>query len=130
MGLELDVDKFRDAFLRLREGASEACAGAVREHMLTDVFPATQRAVPKLTGALLATGRVEPGRSPHETSIWYGDSATENDSMVDYAAAVHEILHKRHNAPTQAKFVEQPLKESVERLKERAARALEDKARE
>lgn len=129
MGLSLDMEEFRGAFQRLRDGAGDACSRAVREHMETDVLPATQRRVPVLTGALLGTARVEPGRTSHETSIWYGDSATEDDAAVDYAAAVHEILDKRHNPPTSAKFVEEPLKESVPRLVERAGKALEDTAR-
>ena len=128
MGLKLNMEEFRAAFQRLRDGAGDTCAKAVREHMLLDVLPATQARVPKLTGALVGTARVEAGRTPYETSVWYGDSATENDLAVDYAAAVHEILEKKHAPPTSAKYVEEPLHESVPRLIERAGHELQDLA--
>lgn len=128
MGLSFEgLEEFRAAFSRLRDRGPEVVGTAVRRHMEEDVLPATQERVPVLTGRLKATGRVEAGAQPHEWVVWYGDSATNNDAAVDYAAAVHE-REARHVPPTEMKFVEGPLKESVERLADRAARALDDLA--
>ena len=128
MGLQMDgLDEFREAFARLRDRGPEVIGTAVRRHMEEDVLPAAQERVPVLTGRLKATGRVEAGQEPHEWVVWFGDSATENDALVDYAAAVHE-RDARHAPPTGVKFVEDPLKESVERLAHRAAHALDDLA--
>lgn len=129
MGLKMDgLGEFRAAFERIRDRGEEKLSEVVRDHMEHDVFPETQKRVPVMLGRLKGTGRVEPGTEPHEYSVWYGDSAVDNDSMVDYAAAVHE-REARHAPPTGTKFVEEPLKESVPRLAEKAAKAMEDLAR-
>jgi hypothetical protein len=96
--------------------------------MERDLFPETQKRVPKKSGRLEETGHVAPGDKKGSYKVVYGDSSTNNDSMVDYAAAVHEIEKAKHAPPTGAKFVEEPLKEGVERLAERTARALDDLA--
>lgn len=128
MGLDLNgLKEFRDAFQKLRDRGPEVIGTAVRRHMEEDVLPATQSRVPVMSGRLKATGRVEPGQAPHEYVIWYGDSATNNDALVDYAAAVHE-RSARHAPPTGTGFVKEPLEESVQRLADRAAKALEDLA--
>jgi hypothetical protein len=130
MGIHMDgLDEFKAAFERLKEKRDETARDVVRRHMEEDVFPLTQELVPVDTGALKATGRVEPGDSQNETVIWYGDSAVEDDAAVDYAAAVHEIEEHKHMPPTQAKFVQQPLEESVPRLQRRAGQAFEDSVR-
>lgn len=129
MGIKLDgLDEFKAAFERLRDGAERKLDETLKDHMEHDVFPETQKRVPEMTGRLKGTGRVEKGDSGHEYSIWYGDSAVNNDTLVDYAAAVHE-RDARHEPPTGTKFVEGPLKESVPRLADKAAQALEDLAR-
>lgn len=128
MGLNLDgLDEFRAAFQRIMDHGEEVIGTAVRRHMEEDVLPATQEHVPVMTGRLKATGRVEQGNTPTEWKVWYGDSATDNDALVDYAAAVHE-REAKHVPPTGVKFVEDPLNESVERLAQRAAKDLEDLA--
>lgn len=128
MGVSFEgLDDFRSAFQRIRDHGEEVIGTAVRRHMEEDVLPETEKHVPVMTGRLKSTGRVEQGGSPTEWVVWYGDSAVNNDSLVDYAAAVHE-REARHVPPTGTNFVEDPLKESVERLAERAARALEDLA--
>ena len=129
MGLSMDgLDEFKAAFERLRERGPEVIGTAVRTHMEEEVLPATQERVPVMSGRLKATGRVERGQEPHEYVVWYGDSATNNDALVDYAAAVHE-REARHAPPTGVDYVKVPLEESVGRLADRAARALEDLAR-
>jgi hypothetical protein len=81
--------------------------------------------VPKLTGALAGTARVESGDKPGAWVLRYGNSKTSNPAEVDYAAAVHE-RPATHLPPTQDKFVEKPLKETIPQFKERAARAFRD----
>lgn len=130
MGLKFrGLEEFRDAFTRLRDESEGKLSDTVRQHMESDVFPRTQERVPVASGRLKETGRVERGDKPTEHVIWYGDSAVENDTAVDYAAAVHEIEEHRHEPPTSTKYVEEPLRESVPRLQKRAAQALEDVAR-
>lgn len=130
MGLQFDgLEEFRDAFKRLRDNSRNELSNTVRDHLENDVFPKTQEKVPVETGALKSTGRVEDGSTPGEHVIWYGDSAVNNDALVDYAAAVHEIGHARHDPPTQYKFVQEPLEESVPDLQKKAGDALERLAR-
>lgn len=130
MGLSMDgLEEFRAAFQRLRDRSRSELDSTVKRHMEDDVLPKTQEKVPVATGRLKETGRVEQGSSSGAHAVWYGDSAVNNDTMVDYAAAVHEITQHRHDPPTQAKFVEEPLKESVPRLQQKAGEALERVAR-
>ena len=129
MGFEMNgLDELRDAFQRLRDRGEEVLDNALRDHMEHDVLPATQERVPVMTGRLKATGRVEKATEPNTYQVWYGDSSTNDDSLVDYAAAVHE-REARHAPPTGTKFVEEPLNESKERLAQKAADALENLAR-
>jgi hypothetical protein len=86
--------------------------------MSKDVFPETQRIVPVDTGLLKATGKVVVNES-RDVSIWYGDPTRDGGPGVDYAAAVHEIIRARHEAPTQAKYVETPLFSMLPRLRKK-----------
>lgn len=130
MGFKLrGFDEFRDSFKRLRERGPETIDASVRRHMQDDLFPETQRLVPKASGRLQETGHVEPAGKQGAYRVVYGDSSTNNDSMVDYAAAVHQITKAKHAPPTGPKFVEEPLKEGVERLAQRVADDLEKLAR-
>lgn len=129
MGLKFDgLEEFRESFERLRDRAGDVTDQTLQDHMEHDVFPETQNRVPVMTGRLKETGRVEGGTEPHTVSVWYGDSAVNNDRLVDYAAAVHE-RDARHAPPTGTKFVQEPLEESVPRLADKAAKAYEDLAR-
>lgn len=129
MGLKFDgLEEFRESFERLRDRAGDVTDQTLQDHMEHDVFPETQNRVPVMTGRLKETGRVESGTEPHTVSVWYGDSAVNNDRLVDYAAAVHE-RDARHAPPTGTKFVQEPLEESVPRLADKAAKAYEDLAR-
>jgi len=128
MGISLDVSGFKGAFERLRDKSKEACSKAVEEHMRDVVFPETQVQVPKATGALAGTGELRRGRREGGWAVHYGNSPVEDDLAVDYAAAVHEILEHHHEPPTKVKFVEEPLRDSVPQLKERAAKKLDELA--
>lgn len=93
------------------------------------VFPESQVQVPKATGALEGTGEVRPGHKPGSWAVHYGNSPVNNRSMVDYAAAVHEIEDHKHMPPTKVKFVEDPLKHNLEDLKKRAGKKFDEAAR-
>lgn len=128
MGLKMDFSEFRGALERLRDKSKDACSKAVEEHMREVVFPESQVQVPKATGALEATGEVRPGVKTGSWQIHYGNSPVNDRSMVDYAAAVHEIEEHRHDPPTKIKYVEDPLKNNLELLKERAGKKLDEAA--
>lgn len=128
MGIKFEgLDEFRAAFERLRERSDEAASRVVQDHMEHDVFPETQARVPVMTGRLKETGRVVRGDEKNSFSVMYGDSPVNDDTLVDYAAAVHE-REARHAPPTGTKFVQEPLEKSVDRLAEKAAKAFEDLA--
>jgi hypothetical protein len=78
-------------------------------------FRTSQVMVPKKTTALQKTGVINDteGRgSRRSKSFTYGQPG-EGDGIIDYAAAVHEILRANHAAPTQAKYVEAALLENL-----------------
>ena len=53
------------------------------------------------------------GNQGYFVDIFYGGPA------APYALYVHEIIGNYHNPPTQAKYLEQPLMESMNGLQER-----------
>lgn len=125
MGLKFDgLEEFRASFERLRTRSGEVADQVVRDHMEHEVFPETQVRVPVMVGRLKATGRVERGDVPHEYAVWYGDSAENNDRLVDYAAAVHN-RDATHAPPTGIDFVRIPLEGSADRLAQKSADVLE-----
>jgi len=84
-----------------------ATVGAARE-ALKPIFDESQRLVPVDTGRLKRSGELSVKRTGGTivAKIGYG---REGKHIVDYATKVHEVLTFRHAAPTQAKFLEQPL---------------------
>lgn len=128
MGLSFrGLDEFRAAFERIADKAPETASDVSRRHLQETVYPLSQTLVPKLSGDLAGTGRIEEGPRPGSWSLRYGDSKVSNPAEVDYAAAVHE-RDATHLPPTQYKYVEKPLKETVEQFKTRAAKAFKDLA--
>lgn len=86
------------------------------------VFNESQRLVPVDTGALKSSGHVDPPDvAPGNIviNIGYGGVA------ADYALRVHEDLAMRHAAPTQAKFLEQPMAMALDSLNSRVAGRME-----
>lgn len=78
----------------------------------------SQIQVPKKTGQLAKSARYifRKKSGPRRIkSVKYGyqlpDSSDE--TVLDYAAAVHEILKASHASPTKAKYVEDPLVQNV-----------------
>lgn len=113
MGFRMNTSSARKKWKLAEKKFEEAFEDAEKAHIQV-VFAQTQIRVPKETGRLAETGKVEEnssGRRHVSNSIWYGEPG-EGEGVVDYAAAVHEILSASHNPPTGAKFVEVPLIQS------------------
>lgn len=126
MGFEFaGLNEYRDAFLRLRSRGREKAGEGVKEHMDMVLKPLVDELVPKLTGALVETGRVVPGPTDLSYTLRYGNSAVQNRSMVDYAAAVHEIEYARHASPTSAKFLSKPLEETKGKIGDKVGAKLD-----
>lgn len=118
MSFKLSMDDMQKKFARAAEDFPVYFDTATDHH--TDaVFAETKVRVPKKTGALEATGIVEE----HSTKNHFRFIITYGGGDVDYAAAVHEILKASHAPPTGAKYVEQPLIESIPALKVRLQEA-------
>ncbi len=114
MGFKMNTSSARKKWKLAEKNFEDAFEDAANAHIEV-VFAQTQIRVPKETGRLAETGRVEhnsSGRRHVSNSIWYGEPG-EGEGIVDYAAAVHEILSASHNPPTGAKFVEVPLIQSA-----------------
>lgn len=109
---------------RLKKRIEEAAQEGVDEGVDL-VYAQSQIEVPKDTGALQATGqKVNKSRTGPRRSgaVRYGEPG-EGEGIIDYAAAVHEILKASHAAPTKAKFVEDPLVQNVPGTKKATAAA-------
>ena len=71
--------------------------------------------IPKKTGALVGTGHVvihSSSGTERSSGYKYGEPG-EGEGIIDYAAAVHEILKASHKSPTKAKYIEDPLVQGV-----------------
>lgn len=90
-------------------------AGEGAQKSSGELYRDSQKQVPRDTNALASSGRYiyhsqsGPRRS---TGIKYGYPG-EGDNILDYAAAVHEILKASHAPPTKAKYVEDPLVQGI-----------------
>lgn len=83
------------------------------------LYRQSQIQVPKKTRALANTAHfVEHLTTGYKRSrgVRYGEPG-EGEGIIDYAAAVHEILKASHAAPTKAKYVEDPLVAGIPRYK-------------
>lgn len=101
------IERFKEAIPDRAQDAAEDYVDLVKAQ--ADVL------VPKSTGALLGTGHtgIKSGAGTTRSAfVHYGDSSTDRVGVF-YAAAVHERFSHRHAAPTQAKYVEQPLYETI-----------------
>lgn len=113
LGLQKAINSCERFEKALGEAAQDGVDGS------TDIlYRESQVQVPKKTGALAESGR----RVAHSSSgprrskgIKYGYQTPDSsdESVLDYAAAVHEILKASHAAPTKAKFVEDPLVQGI-----------------
>lgn len=127
MGIRMKgLIKAQNSFERLRKNLPREVGRATKDHTEA-VFKVTQRRVPKKTTALMRTGIIVPNITSgyrRSYSIWYGEPG-EGPGIIDYAAAVHEILKAKHAPGTGPKFVEQPLITSIPEFKGRIKAAIE-----
>lgn len=108
------MQKAINGFDRLVENIQDAAGDGVDDGI--DVaFAQSEIEVPKETGALLATGMkiVDSATGPTRSKAFRYGEPGEGPGVIDYAAAVHEILKASHAPPTKAKFVEDPLVQSI-----------------
>lgn len=106
------------------ESIAENAEDAVQNN-IQEIFEETQRRVPKDTGKLADSGRiewVEKSGAVREAMIRYGDSNIDRVGVF-YAAAVHEILDAQHDPPTGPKYVELPLIEGQDKFERDIAKA-------
>jgi len=112
-------------------GAAQDTVDDSTDHL----YEESQIQVPKKTGKLAASGR----KILHKTSgprrsagIKYGEDVPDSsdEDVLDYAAAVHEILKASHASPTKAKYVEDPLVEGVTEYKRAGVTACKKAVRE
>jgi hypothetical protein len=96
----------KDVETRLNETITEtedATEEALKE-IGQRIFDRSQHLVPVDTGALKASGYVETETTPDGFEVRIGYAMGDDPP---YANFVHEDLTKHHDAPTQAKFLEQ-----------------------
>ena len=100
-----EIKLLGDAIARIPQEMPHVLEKAIYEEALV-IFKESQRIVPIDTGALYSSGVVHmPKKEGNRTfvRVSYGGSA------ASYALYVHENLYAKHDAPTQAKYLETPL---------------------
>ena len=118
MGISFDLEGDKALIKAIKDGkdrSPQAVAQAIWEEANT-IFAKSQILVPVDTGVLRGSGGVsapQMGNQGYFVDIFYGGPA------APYALYVHEIIGNYHNPPTQAKYLEQPLMESMNGLQER-----------
>lgn len=98
--------------------------GQALEEEANEIFGLSQVLVPIDTGALRGSGGVSApefhGDNDVSVDIFYGGTA------APYALLVHEIMGYHHNAPTQAKYLEEPFMDRLENIKQNLASRILD----
>lgn len=121
----LEVEGMNDLLEMLVKGgrnAVELSARYLYAHAVK-VFAVSQLEVPVDTGALRSSGFItQPFVFGNQVaiSIVYGQAA------APYALWVHEIMEYYHEPPTKAKFLEDPLTNSLEEFRVGFRQVLED----
>lgn len=118
LGLQKAMNSCDRFALDLQDVAGKTAERSAREHL----YPESQIQVPKKTNALARSGRfiIRSAAGPFRSwSVKYGFNVPDSSSeeVLDYAAAVHEILTANHAPPTKAKFVESPLIQGIRSYK-------------
>jgi hypothetical protein len=121
----LEVEGMNDLLDMLVRGGRDAVAvsGRYLYAHAAKVFERSQYEVPVDTGALRSSGFItQPFVVGNQVaiSIVYGQAA------APYALWVHEILDAYHEPPTKAKFLEDPLTNSLEDFRVGFRKVLED----
>lgn len=97
--------------------------GQVIQEEANMIFAKAMVLTPIDTGALRGSGGVSaPMNMPSGigVDIFFGGPA------APYALYVHEIMYYQHNAPTQAKYLEQPFMERLPNIQQNMARRIID----
>ncbi|CAB4156623.1 hypothetical protein UFOVP655_80 [uncultured Caudovirales phage] len=87
------------------------------------IFAKSLILTPVDTGALRGSGGVS---APQHTPTGIGVDIFFGGPAAPYALYVHEIMYYQHNAPTQAKFLEQPFMERLPNIQQNMARRIID----
>jgi len=111
------VRKQVSAALRSVKNALPAAA----EMAMQPIFDESQRLVPVLTGELKESGFLEVSGELGTVRVSIGYA---RGGKPDYAVFVHEMVDLKHKAPTQAKFLQQPLEEQIDEIAPRMAAAM------
>lgn len=121
----LEVEGMNDLLEMLVKGGRNAVelSGRYLYAHAVKVFAVSQLEVPVDTGALRSSGFItQPFVFGNQVaiSIVYGQAA------APYALWVHEIMEYYHEPPTKAKFLEDPLTNSLEEFRVGFRQVLED----
>lgn len=87
------------------------------------IFAKAMILTPIDTGALRGSGGVS---APMNMPTGIGVDIFFGGPAAPYALYVHEIMYYKHNAPTQAKFLEQPFMERLPNIQQNMARRIID----
>ena len=102
-------------------------AGRVVGQVITEeantIFGKALVLTPVDTGALRGSGGVS---APMQTQTGIGVDIFFGGPAAPYALYVHEIIGNYHNAPTQAKYLEQPFMERLPEIQANMARRIID----
>jgi hypothetical protein len=107
---------------RIMKQVNEIVSVSVDE-IMKEVFDQSQELVPVKTGALKASGVFTPASENADGEKIKADIKYGNPS-VTYAVEVHEDLSVFHKPPTQAKYLETPMAQNEQRLRDAAKQAL------
>jgi hypothetical protein len=115
-------DDLLDKLVKGGRNAVELSGRFLYKHA-SEVFMQSQYEVPVDTGALRSSGYVT---TPYIVGKDVGVAIVYGGAAAPYALWVHEILENYHEPPTKAKFLEDPLTNSVEKFREGFRRVLDD----
>lgn len=109
----LEVEGLTDLLKMLIRGGRDAVevSGRYIYAHATKVFEESQYQVPVDTGALRSSGFIT---QPYVIGNQVAISIVYGQAAAPYALWVHEILEHYHKPPTKAKFLEDPLVDSLE----------------
>lgn len=82
------------------------------------IFQESQLEVPRKTGALAESGKVDKS-DPEKVTISYGGTINPvtGQSTDDYAVKIHEDLNLRHPNGGKAKYLQDPFFRNIENIK-------------
>jgi hypothetical protein len=99
----------------LKSSVNKKIAQAINKEM-QKVFLESQVLVPVNTGALKESGVFIPAQEMVPDGEMPRAYINYGNEEVDYAVYVHEELENAHEAPTQAKYLEQPLAQAQAKI--------------